>query len=510
MRPTDFLLFLSSTVGALAGYFLLTPPISWTVIGLCSLFGVWAFFASAAAGKPVVRLAGLSWSIEDFVRGWLITGRVGSGKTQCAINSITFQVFKNVTDWGRICLDQKGLYWEILVKMAAHFRREQDLILLQTKPSGASELWRPAHTINITGNPDVPASTYAKVIVDTAASLTGGRGQNPFFPTKAQIAIQNGIEILRHIDAYVTIPNLYHLLLNPEDSATTIEKLANARDQRSHELVVAFREGYLDQPVEQLGGVQGTISTYLAYFLNPEISEVFCANEPTFSVDQIDVGKIVCIAMPQKFQSERLYINTILKLSYYFHAMSRFDKPAVERAKDNLIILFADEGQEIITGAESAFADHRAAGIIREAKATVVLATQAYTSILGALDKRYADVLMLNLSNQVIFTCADQESAVIASKSIGEREVVEKTWGISSGKRSFTYQRKIKPLIEPYKLRKLPKFNAIVCHCERSFRKRLIPPIRPDGAFQSWFTLLRPEYAALQWLRSKFQRESLS
>ena len=27
--------------------------------------------------------------------------------------------------------------------------------------------------------------------------------------------------------------------------------------------------------------------------------------------------------MPQKFQSERPYINTILKLSYYFHALSR-------------------------------------------------------------------------------------------------------------------------------------------------------------------------------------------
>jgi Type IV secretion-system coupling protein DNA-binding domain len=137
--------------------------------------------------------------------------------------------------------------------------------------------------------------------------------------------------------------------------------------------------------------------------------------------------------MPQKFQSERLYINTILKLSYYFHALSRFDKSAEEREKDNLIILFADEGQEIITGAESAFADHRAAGVIREARATIVLATQAYTSIHGALDKRYADVLMLNLSNELIFTVANQDSAIIASKNIGEREVVEKSWGWAAG-----------------------------------------------------------------------------
>jgi hypothetical protein len=117
--------------------------------------------------------------------------------------------------------------------------------------------------------------------------------------------------------------------------------------------------------------VQGTLSTYLEFFINPEIAEVFCANEPTFSIGEIDAGKIVCIAMPQKFQSERLYINTILKLSYYFHALSRFDKPATEREKANLIVLFADEGQEIITVAESAFADHRAAGIIREARATI-------------------------------------------------------------------------------------------------------------------------------------------
>jgi hypothetical protein len=34
----------------------------------------------------------------------------------------------------------------------------------------------------------------------------------------------------------------------------------------------------------------------------------------------------------------------------------------------------------------------------------------------GALDKRYVGVLMLNLSNELIFTCANHGSAVIASK----------------------------------------------------------------------------------------------
>jgi hypothetical protein len=178
VKILDALLYLLCLAGALAGYFVLAPPLSFAVISLCLAFAAWTVFASQDSGKTVLRLAGLSWSMEDFVRGWLITGRTGSGKTLCAINTITYQIFRNVPHWGGVCLDQKGLYWEILVRMAAHFGREEDLTLLQTRPLGKDMLWRPVHTINITGNPNVPASTYAKVIVDTAVSLTGGRGQS--------------------------------------------------------------------------------------------------------------------------------------------------------------------------------------------------------------------------------------------------------------------------------------------------------------------------------------------
>ena len=184
MRLADLIIFFGSIAGAVAGHFLLIPPYSWGVVTLCALFGAWSLFGEVHAGNVVVRLGGLSWSMEDFVRGWLITGRTGSGKTQSGINSITYQIFQNVKDWGGICLDQKGLYWEILIRMAAHFGRSGDLVLLQTRPEGESLLWRPPHSINLTGNPKVPASTYAKVIVDTAVSLSGGRGGNLAPPSR--------------------------------------------------------------------------------------------------------------------------------------------------------------------------------------------------------------------------------------------------------------------------------------------------------------------------------------
>jgi len=61
--------------------------------------------------------------------------------------------------------------------------------------------------------------------------------------------------------------------------------------------------------------------------LTPEIAEVFCPPQNTFEFGEIDRGKIICVAMPQKFQTERRYINTFLKMLFYTHVLQRFDKP---------------------------------------------------------------------------------------------------------------------------------------------------------------------------------------
>ena len=53
--------------------------------------------------------------------------------------------------------------------------------------------------------------------------------------------------------------------------------------------------------------------------------------------------------MPQKFQVERRTVNTFLKMLFYTHALRRFDKPADERRRDNLLILWADEAQRFVS-----------------------------------------------------------------------------------------------------------------------------------------------------------------
>ena len=97
------------------------------------------------------------------------------------------------------------------------------------------------------------------------------------------------------------------------------------------------------------------------------MAEVFCTSKSTIDFSAIDHGKIILTTMPQKFQTERRYVNTFLKLLFYSHALRRFDKPKAKRAGDNLLILWADEAQRFMTASEDGMSDYNCVDVIREA-----------------------------------------------------------------------------------------------------------------------------------------------
>ena len=133
-----------SALAALIWRQFLHAPLSWKLAGLVGVgFVVSLFTARRSEHTAIVRLNGLSWSRDDFCRGWLITGDTGSGKTRSGINQLLFQVFQNEPRGGGFCIDDKGIYWETLVAMATHFNRERDLVLLQVRLDNARSDWKP-------------------------------------------------------------------------------------------------------------------------------------------------------------------------------------------------------------------------------------------------------------------------------------------------------------------------------------------------------------------------------
>lgn len=480
-----------AVAGGWYGYASLSAPWNHVAIGgglLIALSVILTTSARTIRRSPVVaQLRGMTWTMEDFCRGWLITGDTGSGKTRSGITPLLYQVFKNSPGWGGLCIDDKGLYWETLSEMARHFGRENDLILLQVRPDSLLGDWTPTHTYNLTSDRGIPWGTYAKFVVDTASSL-GQAGDKGFFKNQAQTHIAAALELLYETDADVTLENAYNFLLNQTDMEETLDDLlASEPTERRRLLDEHFRNRFLAQPPEQIGGVKETIANYLQYFLTPEISQVFCPAENTFDFSEIDRGKIICVAMPQKFQTERRYVCTFLKMLFYTHVLRRFDKPKDERKDDNLLILWADEAQRFVTASEDGMSDYNCVDVIREARATLVAAAQSTSSFIPPLGREKARVLSLNLRNRMIFRAADEEGANESADFLGKKKVIKKSWGYSGGKMSRNFNEQEEHKIKSHLLRGLPKHTAVVVHCERGFRRTLLPPLEPDGKISSWF-----------------------
>jgi Type IV secretory pathway, VirD4 components len=463
-------------------------------VGLAFAFGglaVWSVWCATrgtrAASPPILRLGGFSWDLFSFCRGWLIVGETGSGKTLASINAMLWQLSKNCPTWGGICIDDKGLYWETLSEMFRHLGREQDLILLKVRPDDAPTDWKPEHTFNFLEDSRLPYSAKAKDICDVAASL-GQDGDQSFFKTQAEIQMDFAFRALKCAGFPVTLDNAYELLSSDEMLLDVVGLLENQDTPEAKTLVSHFEAHIATQPAEQLGGVRGTLANRLKHFTSPDIAAVFCTEKSTFSFDEIDRGKVICISIPQRFKVERRYIHTLMKLVFYSHVLMRFDKPAEARAKDNLLILWADEAQKIVTANEDGTSDYNVVDVIREAKATVVAATQSFTSLIPPIgDQEKTKVFIANMANRIMFKAPDEDSAKMAADTIGKRKVLKKTYGYSGGRRTTSFAEEEKYFFEPHELRKLKTFEAVIQHCGGGFRRVKLPPKAANGKPPAWY-----------------------
>ena len=456
-------------------------------IGLVGLLMVAAVFAWQSRFQHnrlsvVARLKGFTWNRQVFCQHFLITGATGSGKTLSGISCLLFQVFKHQPSFGGLCVDVKGVLHEMVIEMATHFGRPNDVLLLEVRPMPGRPDWRPKHRFNLVGDRRIPYATYARCVVDTAVAL-GNRQEQSFFRRAAQIHIAKALEALDALGYGVTLENAHDLLVNPLDTADALRHLESIESARA--LAEHFRN-YLAQPPEQLAGITGTVKNYLHYFTEPAIAEVFC-QDSTFALQEVDQGKIICLAVPQCYQTERRFVGTFLKLLFYTHALTRFDAPKAQRAQHNLLLLLADECQHFVTTSEDGLSDHAVVDVIREAGVAVIAATQSTTSLLPALGADQAKVFTLNLRNRLIFTAADEDDAKASAEFLGKIIKREKSVTRGEGRHSETIHESESYRIKPHELRKLRKHQCIVVHCERGFRKVVLPPLEPDGTVARWY-----------------------
>jgi hypothetical protein len=436
----------------------------------------------------VFRIGDLEWSLEDFVRGWFISGKTGAGKTAAGICIIMDQLFKNVPNWGGMCVDQKGLFYRILEKAAKAYRMEEKLALIRVRSLRDPKSFISPNTINLIGDLEIESEVYATAIIDTADSLgrIGSGGSSDHFKSQAQIHIQFGIDLKRIQQKPATLFNIYEMLTSESEMREELKVLREygesieAEDfenaQECARIYNHFTEKYLGLADDERSGVKSTILNALHPFTHKEIRKVFCAEKPTTEFKLMDQGKIFCFSIPQQFPATRTFINALGKLNFFSHGLRRADLPESDIEDMNLLVIFNDEAQRTVTKNEVGMADHNCLDQTREFLVTGVYATQAESSFLPKLGKDITDTLILNLANEFIFSGANKYSADRAAERIGEDFKKRETKNFNGATISHSYTKEVQPLIYSHELRGQKKFECIVRHCEKGYIRIKLSP----------------------------------
>lgn len=455
------------------GPYLLGRPASYWLAVLALTVATWIVFEGLATwcesdGSAVLRLWGLTWSRDEACCHFFITGATGTGKTARAVVPIVHGLRSTLPETGILAVDSKGALWKPMSAMARSLGQEESLRLIRVRPTHIPpERWTPPYRLNLLAMPDVPWTTYAKLIVDTATAA-GQRGGQTFFKETARDVITHAMHALEAAELPVTLANTHDMICVSSDLAMVLARLAE-RPGRTAEVELQYFKDFAEQPPEQKSGTVYTVANYLRPYTPPDIAEVFCSVEPNFSLAEVDDGRLICLSIPQTYQVERRYLNLLAKQLFFLHAFRRFDLEPEEMRRRNLIVLALDEGQKTTLVSEDGFSDHGTVDELREAGVCLISATQTPLSFYAAFEtERKADVFMANLRTQVHFRAADEKGAKIISEKMGGRELRKYSGGISAGRTSRNWQMVDEPWFKPTRLQALPEGQAVIRHPRRT------------------------------------------
>ena len=455
-----------------------------------ALFALGFVTVLVPARAAVLRFGHLRWSRQELCRHILITGDTGCGKTSSGFHNILVRLTKSLPNWGGLMVGVKGDEQEFLEQLLESNGRAGDGVVLQVRPVEAPERWEPPHRFNLLSDRSLPWTAHAKAIVDTAAGLTSGR-QDAFFKPMAQLALAHTFELLDTLNRPVTLTRACHLLTSDRLLREALDELAKRPPTESLiQLADFFHSTFVDAKApEQREGIEGTIKTYLGFFLDPDIAAVFSSDEPnTVEISDVDHGTIIATSMPQRFVSERRYINTYLKILFFYHALRRYELPSREQQARNQLLFVADEYQEVVTASDDGVSDHTIIDRIRGARCAIIAGMQSEVSADPAIGKDKRKVLALNFRTRFIFRAADSEGAIASADFIGKKKVWKQTrsskaWSSVTRSRREDEDYKVKPA----KLSELRDHRAVVVHPSKRFAKMPLIPVDGDGKTPAWF-----------------------
>ena len=456
--------------------------------GASLVAGLWQLCALAEAapdrpgGRHIVKLLGLSWTMEDFLTHWIIVGRSGSGKTAGVIRTIVIQLMHSAPGFGCIAIDEKANFHKILARICAANGQPEKLMVLRPRRPGSGEA--PAHTMNLIGDRSISWETYAQLVIDTAVAC-GQETNNSFFKLQGRKVITAIFTTLEAVGDVPTLGAAFDFIADDSIYDRTIQRLEKlAEGSAPCAGLLSFWRTFDRKAGDERSGIKSTTELYLYPYAAGPLRELLGNPNPTLELRAVDEGKILCPSLPQAYLTQRRYVIAWFKFAGYYHLLRRFDDfDDAEREKLTPIVLLADEGQNSILAAEEGLADHNTLDKIREARGTLILAMQSYSSMLPALKGRrdLAETVITNLNNHVIGAIRDETGREMAANIFGKEWQVEKSHSYGGRDSAVVVKRELRHIFHTGIFTRLPQFKCIVFHVGGRWAQGYIPPLTDDG-----------------------------
>lgn len=374
----------------------------------------------------------------------LVTGTIGSGKTSSCMYPFSKQLIRYESNninkkLGLLILDVKGNFYKQILEYANYYNRTSDVYVIEL---GGNIKYNPLD------KPLLKPSVLANRLT-TILSLFSTNNSDSYWLDKAEQVLTECIKFCRlYNNGYVTFLELHKLVTIPN---YYIDKLDIIKD-----IFISGRLSKKDcydaiSSIEFFEKELNCLDSRTSSIIKSEITRITSAFISDFDVlntfspdrdnlnffgfkDLIDNGKIVVLNMNiAEYRNLSKIIATYLKLDFQSEVLSRLSKCNSNNFRP--VAFISDEFQEYISTTDADFFAQS-----REAKCINIVATQSYSSLLNALNNKYAvTVIIQNLINKFWFRTDDLFTIDDIQKQIGKEDKIKISKTISENAKETYY-----------------------------------------------------------------------
>lgn len=375
-------------------------------------------------------------------QNFLITGTIGTGKTQSVMYPFTKQALFYEADndekkAGFLILDVKGNFYQEVLKFAKKAGRKDDIIIVSLNDSK----YNPVHKPNMESS-DL-AGRCKKVITLFA---NGANNKDSFWDNKAAQMMTECIRLLRitekdskdNAPAYITLAKIHKVVTDKKYRDQKIKKLESTRKKlvagielnNEHATMfnidqakTYFENEFQSKAETTIETVKACVTEMTSFFVSSEKMQKAFSPKTSDDCDFlgfeecINEGKIVVLALnAAEYPEVSKTIAAYMKLDFQSEIMQRTSKSSLNSTRPMFFI--SDEYQVFVTDNDGEFY-----ALSRESKCCSIVASQSYTSILKALgNKESYAMLHQNLVNKIFLRTDDKETVDVAQFLTGKED----------------------------------------------------------------------------------------